>query len=178
MMLKRKASRGFTLIELMVVIVIIGILVAIALPNFIGAQDRAKISSVKANMHTFQTMIETYGVDWGGQYPNTYASIQSEAIARDYTKNYANPFTGQTLSLQNNTNCLRLAEVVTGGGGTPSSYIDNSAYGGPGGAACVGQVIYRRSVVASNYGLYAIYGLDKTAIWIKDKGKVFELTNG
>jgi type II secretory pathway pseudopilin PulG len=49
----------------MVVIVIIGILVAIALPNFIAAQDRAKLSSVKANMHTVQTMLETYAVDWG-----------------------------------------------------------------------------------------------------------------
>lgn len=89
--LKNKQG-GFTLIELMVVIVIIGILVAIALPNFIGAQDRAKLSSVKANMHTVQTMLETYAVDWGGTYPGDYATLNQEATDRSYNKDYKNPF--------------------------------------------------------------------------------------
>jgi prepilin-type N-terminal cleavage/methylation domain-containing protein len=67
-MLKNRKTKGFTLIELLVVVVIIGILAAIALPNFVGAQQKAKLSSVKANMHTVQLAAESYATDTGGVY--------------------------------------------------------------------------------------------------------------
>jgi prepilin-type N-terminal cleavage/methylation domain-containing protein len=63
-------QRGFTLIELLVVITIIGILAAIALPNYIKAKDKAKEAEVKANCHTIQIALERYATDHSGAYPN------------------------------------------------------------------------------------------------------------
>ena len=63
-----RSSKGFTLIELMIVVVIIGILAAIAIPNFISMQNRAREGSVKSNMHTFQLAMEDYAVTTDGIY--------------------------------------------------------------------------------------------------------------
>ena len=68
--MKHSIQRGFTLIELLVVITIIGILAAIALPNYIKAKDKAKEAEVKANCHTIQIALERYATDHSGAYPN------------------------------------------------------------------------------------------------------------
>jgi type II secretion system protein G len=68
--MKRK---GFTLIELLIVVAIIAILAAIAIPNFLAAQTRAKVSRVHEEMRGMATGLESYFVDNNG-YPTDNGS--------------------------------------------------------------------------------------------------------
>lgn len=61
--MKKTTLHGFTLIELLIVVAIIAILAAIAVPNFLEAQTRSKVSRAKADMRTIATALEAYAVD-------------------------------------------------------------------------------------------------------------------
>jgi type II secretion system protein G len=63
--MSRKNTLAFTLIELLIVVAIIAILAAIAVPNFLEAQTRSKVSRVKSDLRSLATAIESYAVDYG-----------------------------------------------------------------------------------------------------------------
>lgn len=73
-------KKGFTLIELLIVVAIIGILAAIAIPNFLNAQVRAKVSRARADLKTVATSLELYRVDFNSYPTYHYSDYKISAI--------------------------------------------------------------------------------------------------
>lgn len=70
----RGEESGFTLVELLVVMLILGLLAAIAIPAFFNQRDKARDADAKSAARTAQTAIETYATDNGGSYLNATPS--------------------------------------------------------------------------------------------------------
>ena len=77
--LKRRFAQGFTLIELMVVVVIIGVLAAVILPNVIGRDDDARAAVAKTDVNNIMQGLKLYKLD-NQNYPTAEQGLQALAI--------------------------------------------------------------------------------------------------
>lgn len=86
-----KKRKGFMLLELIIVVAIIGILAAVAIPNLVGMTDEAKVAKIQSDLSTIGTAMEVYHVKKGGTYP---ADLSTLAGDNGYLKKVPEPPTG------------------------------------------------------------------------------------
>lgn len=75
-----ESKKGFTLVEIMIVVAIIGLLAAIAIPNLIRARQRARDSVMKANLHTVMTAAHDF-IDETGSQPGSIGALSDQLDA-------------------------------------------------------------------------------------------------
>lgn len=91
---RSKDCRGFTLIELMIVVSIIGILAAIAVPNYQWSVIKAKEAVLRESLYNFRTTLDQFNADQG-KYPDSLDDLKAKQYMRDIPKD---PFTGNNTS--------------------------------------------------------------------------------
>lgn len=77
----KKTQKGFTLIEILIVLAVIAALIGIALPRFKGIQQEGDIAKAKGELRTIQTAIESYYMHNNNTYPATGSAALQTALA-------------------------------------------------------------------------------------------------
>lgn len=131
----KRAEDGFTLVELLVVIFIIGLLATIVAINVLPAQDTASITTAKANIRNLEQAIETYRLDHN-RYPETADGLQAlkaaPASLGDSVRFPAGGYVRGELPKDPWGNAYQY--VVPGPNGTPYAVYSLGADGQPGGS--------------------------------------------
>ena len=127
-----RAARGFTLIEIMVVVVIIGLLAAVILPNVFGNVERAQVSKAKADIQAIEMALTMFKLD-NFKYPTTDQGIQAlsqrpnDPTIRNWREN------GYIKRVSNDPWGNPYQYALPGSAGKPYDLVSYGADGKPGG---------------------------------------------
>jgi len=115
----REAERGFTLIELMIVVAIIAILAGILIPNFVNARSQAQTAACESNLRAIATALELYYAD-NQVYPTaSAAAVQPSLLTANGVAYLNNTPKDPAAQSSNATYSLTTAQAT---GGSPASY--------------------------------------------------------
>ncbi len=137
-------KRGFTIIELLIVIAVISILIGIALPRFKGMQEEGNIAKAKGELRTLQTAVESYYIHNNNAYPATGSVALETALAAatpsiiDHVP--TDPFSGtgaDYVYVMGGTNSKFYIIYSVGPGGNGSAVITSDAVVETNPASCI-----------------------------------------
>ena len=87
----RRSRRGFTLVELLLVLVILGILASLVLPKFTGRTEQARVTAAQTQISTFGTALDAFEVDTGS-YPRGQDGLNQLVAAPADVPNWRGPY--------------------------------------------------------------------------------------
>lgn len=114
-----KKRRGFTLVELLVVLLILGVLVGLAVPRYMASQKTARARTFAGNVRQIVSALEAYKMDHSvgsdAKYPDNLAALKTEY----FTQEPINPYTG--------TSMLNASTAIDNGAGITYTSTDSGA---------------------------------------------------
>ncbi len=132
------SRKGFTLVEILIVVVILGILAAIVIPQFSNASSDSKLATLKTNLQTVRCQLELYKIEHDDIYP-VLASFEDAMVTtgKYLQKVPTNPFTGNAAIAASGTsawiyvvttdaNGIESATFNAGDGGTTNGEAHNT----------------------------------------------------
>ena len=129
-----KKQKGFTLVELMIVVAIIGVLAAVAIPKFADMLEKSREGATKGNLSAIKSAISNFYADQQGQYPLTLDTATTTAGGQSYPAfipQYIETLPGVKVTAKNTVNGTVYANYGPGKNASTAANVYTGTWGNP-----------------------------------------------